>query len=280
MMLWLLLLAFQRLIPPEGVGHIQVNTSPGIVVYLDGAPMGTTSADAGGLLIMGVTPGTHQLVLLVDGGGSVEMKAEVVKGQTSTVAVSSLALNAARKWSSGVEVRLTQPADGCVAAVDDREMPFTDSLAMIDGVASGRHRVTVRCGDRSWGRDVELTRARTALVEANAARGTLQVVGDRARVMDVAIHSANDRVVMNAPISSSAKRALSAALAPGIDLLEVRPIGGRAVRLRIEAANASAAEAFFQRLASTPGIEEVEVGRVSMITQQRATVDFYVLFSE
>ena len=61
------LFATSALLAQPGTGYIQVTVEPGVQVFLDGSFKGVSTAEQGGLILSGVTPGRHQLKVVKEG---------------------------------------------------------------------------------------------------------------------------------------------------------------------------------------------------------------------
>ena len=202
--------------------ELVVRTQPGVVVLIDGAPCGVTTADQGGLHISAVTPGLHQITLQVPGGGSATLPVDVQKLEGATVDVSALWLHAQTTRRGGVEVRTSRAS--CTAAVDDREENVVDGSAVVDGVAPGRYRVTLRCGNDSLQRDADVDAGRVAILEADWSARVLRPAGDRPKALPVTVGEPGDKLV-NLPLPAEFKRAFLNAIPPAVRLLSVRAQG-------------------------------------------------------
>jgi hypothetical protein len=258
-----LLLLLATITPDSDTGSIWIRTEPGVVVYLNGSRAGVSTPEQGGLWLHGVKPGVHDVRVEVPGAGSSTMKIAVEVGEIVKVPVSSLGIRANEVRRQGeLELRVLAPRAGCLARLGARRYPLPGTGLTFGDLAAGKHRLTVSCGSRTLQQDVAVPAGRSILLDIDLVAGTFKVAEDRPLRTQVEVKATRTEVVQ-APISSAAKRVLSAALTSDIQVLYLSETLGK-VYVEVEAPSASSASNFVDRMKSRPEIDHIEVGSFRM----------------
>lgn len=72
------------------IGHVQVQSEPGLLIFLDGTFRGETTAELGGLVLQGVPEGTHTLKVVKEGFQPQTEQVDVVRGEMVSIRVGAL----------------------------------------------------------------------------------------------------------------------------------------------------------------------------------------------
>jgi hypothetical protein len=276
----LLLLALLSGLPPDTRGQIHVRVEPGVTILLDGQQVGVSNDRDGGLWIRAVRPGKHTLLLQLASGASLDVNAEVVAGQTTTLPISSLTLRAStRKRKSDMEVRVDSEAPQCSVSYDDRYEPLTGTRSVVlRDLSSGSRMLEVFCGGRTLKKTVNIVAGRYLVVEASFQANEIRIVNDRPRVKELVVKSSRD-ILVDANIPTDTKRLLLAALRPGIEVLGVTDRGSR-LFVRLEAESQSPIEAVATAVKRSPEVKKVETFLIEEIENpKRVRVDLVLTWN-
>jgi hypothetical protein len=239
-------------------GDIWVRFSPGANVYLDGVRVSQTNLNENGSLLHDVKSGAHKIMIEVPNGGSATLDVIVANGELATVSISPLALHARQAPKGGIEVHAAAEAK-CVAAVNDKQQPISDP-ATFDDLKPGAYHVTVNCGSRGLAQgDVTVTEGRVAILDTDLKLRRLNLLGDRSRVMHIALADPN-KAIVNAPLSPEVKRAIISGLSGGATISSIKvPAAGIAI-VSVNCPTYTAASTFFTRLSQSGGaVQRVEI---------------------
>lgn len=253
-----LLLALLLAIQPVRAGAIHVLVEPGDTIELDGREAGVSSMAAGGLLITNVAAGEHEIVVRTPTGGHASAKVNVTEGNTSTVQISSLGLRIRTRGNdSTVEVDVTPVSATCDLLAGNDEITAAPAELRLDHVRPGPQRVALRCGEKHAASDLDIPAAKIVTVQANFEKHTLRIVHARERVTALVVPTAAD-AIMRLDLPFAWKRAIAAALPPGLKPNSVARKGNLSVEVTFRGADWRTAETFRARLEDRPEIATVQ----------------------
>jgi hypothetical protein len=278
-LLLLLLLGAAPGTPVEVRGDILVRIEPNVTVLLDGEAVGVSSVRDGGLWVRHVRPGVHKLTFQAT-GVSLDAEVEVLPGQTTPVTISSLTLRAAaRKRVSDIEVHIEADALECTATVGGQKEIITSSQSYVfEDVPTGTQKVSVTCDGRTLSTSVNVAAGRTIVVDANFRTRSIKIARDRQRVKELVVKSSRD-MLMDAPISSEAKRALMAAIPATVSVVNYFTASGGRFVVRLDANSSSDIENVAYRLRRSSEIRMTEVLLVEEFERpRRVRMDLVITF--
>jgi hypothetical protein len=243
-------------------GDIYIHTDPGIVIYLDGVRAGVSSIDESGLWLHTVKIGVHE-VRFEMGSSTSATRVKVVKAETTTVNVSSLALRSGATRNGGIEIKLLSQEKDCAVTLGETEKPIVDSVAGFYDLLPGSYDVAVSCGgSRTIQGKATVTSGRTTDMEANLKTRLMRAKGDHPRVAQpLKVRTSQDKIA-NAPLPAEAKRALMAAFVPGMQVIEIRSVGPSLIVGEFESASVNDAALFVERLQGSEAFQSIQIGFV------------------
>lgn len=187
-------------------------------VFIDARSVGLSSDAAGGLLLEGVPAGEHDVLIVTPTGARTNFKLNVFDGQMTTITLSSLGLRGGKRRGEDSTVELQTPiteSSRCELAVGSAQLAGAKDDLRIEHLSPGKYHVTVTCGSRAAGADVDIPAGTITTVAADFVAGKLKVADQRARVTNMAVASPSD-LIMKFDLPLTWRRAIIAALVPGI----------------------------------------------------------------
>jgi hypothetical protein len=147
---WLLLLLAVSASAASFAADIQVSCEPGVRVYLDGKPVGTSSAKDDGLFLPNVRGGTHVVRVEKDGFVPQEFKVAVEKLPVEVKVAAFVPLPPDRAASEPAAPEVNEATGGilitsapqkCTVELDGKSQDKTLPVLRLEGLAVGDHAI-------------------------------------------------------------------------------------------------------------------------------------------
>lgn len=243
-------------VTPQPMGSLHVLMESGDQVFLDARMVGMSSDAASGMLLEGVAVGEHELSIVTPGGQRTSFKVNIYDGQTTTITLSSLGLRGGRRRGEDSTVELQAPvtqSSRCELNVGSAQLAGAKEDLRIEHLSPGRYHVSVTCGSRAAGADIDVPPGMVVTVAADFVAGKLKVADQRPRITNMAVASPAD-AIMRFDLPLSWKRAMVAALVPGIHAESATMARGYMAIVTFNAPTRTAMYAYMSRLRTMDGV--------------------------